>query len=120
MFRAEGHPAELGVDMAHMADSLSSSKIFFRALTDESEKFDTFRTPFFFIPAFDLSPDQIRIIDRASYQSFTALLKDHIHWDNSRIVTGWEEYTTAEKIEHFGSVFRVMLTELTYNLLSER
>ena len=120
MFRAESHPAELGIDVAKMATSLANTKIYFRALTDLSEKFDTYRNPFVFIPAFELSPDQIRIIDRQSYQNFTTLLKDHIHWDNSRVVAGWNEYTTAEKVEHFGSVYRLMLSKIMFTLLSDR
>ena len=120
MFRAQGHPAEQGIDVAKMATSLANSKVYFRALTDLSEKFDTYRTPFNFIPAFELSPDQVRIIDRSSYQKFTTLMKDHIHWDNSRIVIGWEEYTVAEKVEHFGSIFRIMLSKMSFDLLAER
>ena len=120
MFRAESHPADLGIDVAKMATSLANSKIFFRALTDLSEKFDTYRTPFHYIPAFELSPDQIKIVDRSSYQNFATLLMDRIHWDNSRVVTGWDEYTTAEKVEHFGSLFRLLLSDISFHLLSDR
>ena len=120
MFRAQGYPAELGIDVVQMANSLSNSRIYFRALTDSSEKFELFVTPFHFIPAFDLSPDQIKIIDRASYQNFLALVKLHIHWDNSRVVTGWSEYTTAEKVEYLGSWYRLTLSQISFHLLGDR
>ena len=120
MFRAQGYPAEIGVDVTHMANSLANSKVFFRSLTDVSDNFQSYVTPYGFIPAFNLSPDQIRIVDRAAYQNFTALLKTYIHWDNSRVVIGWHDYTNAEKVEFFGSWFRLTLTELSYHLLADR
>ena len=120
MFRAQGYPADIGVDVAHMANSLVNSKICFRSLTDISDNFQSYITPYGFIPAFDLAPDQIKTIDRAAYQNFTALMKTHIHWDNSRVVIGWAEYTNAEKVEFFGSWFRMTLTELSYHLLADR
>ena len=120
MFRAQGYPADIGIDVAHMANSLANSKIYFRTLTDTSEDFRLYVTPYGYIPAFNLAQDQIRILDRASYQNFTALLKNMIHWDNSRVVVGWDEYTNAEKVEYFGAWFRLTLTELSYNLLADR
>ena len=120
MFRAQGYPAELGVDVAHMAISLANSRIYFRSLSDTSEKFQLYVNPYGFIPAFDLAQDQIGILDHASYTNFTALMKTHIHWSNSRVVPGWNNYSNAEKVEFFGSWFRLTLTELSFHLLADR
>ena len=120
MFRAEGHSVDFGVNIAHMANSLANSKVHFRALTDVSENFRNYVTPYGFIPAFNLAQDQIRILDRAAYENFTALVKNHIHWDNSRAVLGWQEYTNAEKLEYFGSWYRLTLTEISFHLLLDR
>ena len=120
MFRAQGYPAELGVDVAHMAISLANSKIYFRSLSDTSENFNLYVTPYGYIPAFDLAPDQICTIDYAAYTNFTAMVKTHIHWNNNRVLQGWQKYTNAEKVEFLGTWFRHTLTELSFHLLADR
>ena len=120
MFRAQGYPADLGVDVAHMAISLANSKIHFRSLSDTSEKFQLYVTPYSFIPALDLDPDQIAVLDYASYVNFSATVKNFIHWDNSRVLPGWKNYSNAEKVEFFGTWFRLTLSELAFQFLADR
>ena len=120
VLRIEPIPAFTALDITNMANSLANSPFWYRALTNTSENLEWYVQPYSYVPAFNLSGDKIALFSIHSLQNFSATMRSTLGWTPSAKPLGWTLYSHAERIEHFGIILRKKLTDLTYELLSER
>ena len=117
-----GHPisAETAFDVSSMALSLANAPFYYRSLTDISRNWANYVTPHPFTPAFNLSPDLLDSFEPSAMSNFSAVFRRILHWDPLLTPPAWDHYTDTEKIEFFGTTFRMKLSSITFHLLADR
>ena len=119
MYRITPVLVDTALDATTMANSLASTEFWYRALTQTSEDLSFYVQPNSYIPAFNLPADKTATFSRRAFENFSATLRALLKWDSAWEPGGWILYTTAERVEFFGTMFRIKLTEITFYLLSE-
>ena len=110
----------LAPDSTDMALALSKSPFYYRTLTDISEDFTWYRTPFNRISAFALPAENLSRIDLQELMDWSSFFRELVRWDQTRTPEGWTAYSDHEKLQFLAAWFKKILTDMTVKLIKSR